>query len=32
VGDAADLTVDTPDASFQLVYTGATYGWKLAEV
>jgi hypothetical protein len=32
VGDTADLTVDTNDAAFQLIYTGATYGWKLAEV
>ena len=32
VGDTADLTVDTNDASFQLVYTGSTYGWKLLEV
>ena len=32
VGDAADLTVDTDDSAFQLIYTGSTYGWKLAEV
>ena len=32
VGDAADLTVDNDDAAFQLIYTGATNGWKLAEV
>ena len=32
VGDAADLTVNTNDAAFQLIYTGATNGWKLAEV
>jgi len=30
-GAAADLTVTTEDASIGLVYTGATYGWKLIE-
>jgi len=32
LGDTNDLTVDTDDAAFQLIYTGSTYGWKLAEV
>ena len=27
-----DLVINTPDAAFQLIYTGATYGWKLAEL
>jgi len=27
-----DITVNTTDASFSLVYTGATYGWKLMEL
>jgi len=30
-GDTADLTVSTEDAAIGLVYTGATYGWKLVE-
>ena len=30
-GSAADLTVSTEDAAIGLVYTGATYGWKLIE-
>ena len=30
-GDTADLTVATEDAAFSLVYSGATYGWKLTE-
>ncbi len=29
MGQAADLTVDVEHAGIQLVYTGATYGWKL---
>jgi len=28
-GATADLVVDVEDAAIQLVYTGATYGWKL---
>jgi len=31
-GAAADLTVSTEDSALGLVYTGATYGWKLIEV
>lgn len=31
MGAAADLTVSTENASIGLVYTGATYGWKLVE-
>ena len=27
-----DLVVSNNDAAFQLIYTGATYGWKLAEL
>jgi hypothetical protein len=27
-----DLVVNNADAAFQLIYTGATYGWKLAEL
>jgi hypothetical protein len=27
-----DLVINTNDAAFQLIYTGATYGWKLAEL
>jgi hypothetical protein len=30
-GATADLTVATEDAAFALVYSGATYGWKLME-
>ena len=30
-GATADLTVATEDAAFSLVYSGATYGWKLTE-
>ena len=30
-GATADLTVATEDAAFALVYSGATYGWKLTE-
>jgi hypothetical protein len=31
MGDTADLVVSTENASIGLVYTGATYGWKLIE-
>ena len=31
MGQAADMTVSTEDAAIQLVYTGATYGWKLTQ-
>jgi len=31
-GAAADLVVSTEDSALGLVYTGATYGWKLIEV
>jgi hypothetical protein len=31
-GAAADLTVSTEDSAIGLVYSGATYGWKLIEV
>ena len=31
-GTAADLVVSTEDSAFGLVYSGATYGWKLIEV
>ena len=31
-GTAADLVVSTEDSALGLVYTGATYGWKLVEV
>jgi len=31
-GAAADLVVSTEDSAIGLVYTGATYGWKLTEV
>jgi hypothetical protein len=27
-----DLVINNNDAAFQLIYTGATYGWKLAEL
>ena len=30
-GATADLTVSTEAAAIGLVYTGATYGWKLLE-
>ena len=30
-GAADDLTISTEDAAIGLVYTGATYGWKLIE-
>jgi hypothetical protein len=29
MGQAANMVVSTEDAAIQLVYTGATYGWKL---
>ena len=32
MGAGADLTVSTENASIGLVYTGATYGWKLIEL
>ena len=28
-GATADLIIDVEDSAIQLVYTGATYGWKL---
>ena len=31
MGQTADMTVSTEDAAIQLVYTGATYGWKLTQ-
>jgi len=31
MGDASDMTVSQENASIGLVYTGATYGWKLIE-
>src|SRR6056300_1985882 len=31
-GAAADLVVSTENSAFGLVYSGATYGWKLIEV
>ena len=31
MGQTADMTVSTEDAAIQLVYTGATYGWKLVQ-
>ena len=31
-GATADLVVSTEDSAIGLVYTGATYGWKLIEV
>ena len=29
MGVAADLTLDTPSASFELIYSGATKGWVI---
>ena len=29
MGQAADMVISTEDAGVQLVYTGATQGWKL---
>jgi hypothetical protein len=31
-GLADNLVITNNDAAFQLIYTGATYGWKLAEL
>jgi len=31
MGQSANMTVSTEDAGLQLVYTGATYGWKLTQ-
>jgi len=31
MGDAADLTVNTRNAAFGLIYYNATYGWRLGE-
>lgn len=31
-GDSADMTVATQGASFELVYSGATYGWRITSV
>jgi hypothetical protein len=31
MGQTADMTVAVEDAALQLVYTGATYGWKLMQ-
>jgi len=31
MGDTADMTVAVEHAGIQLVYTGATYGWKLTQ-
>ena len=31
MGGTADLVVSTENAGIQLVYTGATYGWKLVQ-
>ena len=31
MGQSADMTVSTENAGIQLVYTGATYGWKLTQ-
>ena len=31
MGSAADMTVAVEDAGVQLVYTGATHGWKLTQ-
>ena len=32
MGDNADLTVDSEGASFDMVYSGGTYGWRLLSV
>ena len=32
MGDDADLTVDSEGASFDIVYSGGTYGWRLLSV
>ena len=31
MGLAEDMTVSQDNAAIQLVYTGATYGWKLTQ-
>ena len=31
MGDSADMTVDTENASFTLYYTNSTYGWRLGD-
>ena len=31
MNQTADMTVSTEDAGIKLVYTGATYGWKLVQ-
>ena len=31
-GDAADMTVSTEGAAFDLIYSGATYGWRIFTV
>lgn len=31
-GDAADLTVNTEGAAFELVYHGTTYGWRIFSI
>ena len=31
-GDNADLTVSTEGASFSLVYSGSTYGWRIFSI
>ena len=31
MGQTADMTIAVEDAAVQLVYTGATYGWKLTQ-
>lgn len=32
MGDSADLTVDSEGASFDIVYSGGTYGWRILSV
>lgn len=32
MGDAADLTVNTENAAFDLIYYNATYGWRLFSI
>lgn len=32
MGDASDMTVNTDNAAFGLVYSGSTHGWRLLEV
>jgi hypothetical protein len=31
-GDAADLTVNTNGAAFDLIYYNATYGWRIFSI